>query len=188
MKTPLALSTLLAASLCCVALHAQDITIQPRPDRITTTAPVAKKSPMNSASLATPAGYARVVYSQPMLRGREMFGDQVPFGKVWRLGANETTEIFLTRDLEIGGRRLPAGAYGVFAIPEADRWTLIFNRDLGQWGAYNYDPAGDVLRVEAPVSRADESFEAFTVYFEEGALNMAWGTTRVALPIAFAGG
>ncbi len=168
-----------------LAVHAQDIVIQPRPDRITTTAPVAKKSPMNSASLATPKGYARIVYSQPMLRGREMFGDQVPFGKVWRLGANETTELFLTAEAQMGGKTLPAGAYSVFAIPEADKWTLIFNRDLGQWGAYNYDAGKDVLRVDVPVSRGEETFEAFTAYFDEGTLNLAWGTTRVVVPVVF---
>ena len=172
-----------------VSLQAQtDIVIQPRADRITTAAPVAKKSPMNSASISTPDGYARIVYSQPMLRGRAMLGDQVPFGKVWRLGANEATELFTTADISMGDQTLPAGAYSVFAIPEADKWTLIFSKQLGQWGAYNYDEGMDALRVEVPTTQTDNAYEAFTTFFEDGKLIMAWGTTRVEAPIAFAKG
>ena len=182
MKTLLLLVGLSVASFG-ESLLAQETVIQPRPDRLTTTAPVAKKSPMNSASMATPEGYMRIVYSQPMLRGREMFGEQVPYGKVWRLGANETTELFLTADARVAGKTLPAGAYSVFAIPTADSWTLIFNRDLGQWGAYNYEEGRDVLRVEVPVERSEDNYEAFTIYFDEEALHMVWGTTHVKVPV-----
>ena len=177
--------------LCCLltgfgeSLLAQDAVILPRPDRITTAAPVAKKSPMNSASMLTEDGYIRIVYSQPMLRGRQMLGDQVPFGKIWRLGANEATELFTTADLQFGENVLPAGAYSVFAIPAEDNWTLIFNRGLGQWGAYNYEEDQDALRVMVPVTKSDNSYEAFTAFFQGNALNLAWGTTLVAVPVSF---
>ncbi len=184
MKT-LLLSAGLAVASFGVSLHAQDVKTQPRADKITSTAPVAKKSPMNSASMSTPDGYARVVYSQPMLRGRDMLGDQNAFGKVWRFGANEATELFLTADAMIGGKMLPAGAYSVFAIPNEKSWTLIFNSDLGEWGAYNYAEDKDVLRVDAPTKPGEESFEAFTIWFDAGNMNMAWGKTHVMVPIAF---
>ncbi len=177
------------ATCFCVSAYAQEATpdtlLQPRPDRITASEPAAKKSPMNSTSLRTPAGYARLVYSQPMLRGRKMLGDQNPFGTIWRLGANEATEIFTTADMTIGEETLPAGAYAVFAIPTEESWTLVFSSDLGQWGAYNYDEALDVLRVEAPVTEGDESYEAMTAYFEPDALNFAWGKARVTVPVGF---
>jgi len=140
---------------------------------------------MNSASMRTDDGYARIVYSQPMLRGRAMLGDQVAYGKVWRLGANEATEIFTTADMTIGGETLPAGAYSVFAMPEADAWTLIFSSDLGQWGAYNYDEGMDVLHVKVPTMKNDNAYEAFTTFFEDGKLIMAWGETRVEAPVSF---
>ena len=188
----IAAATRLLSVACLLAgfggsLLAQDAEILPRADRITTAAPVPKKSPMASASIRTDGGYARVVYSQPMLRGREMIGRQVGYGKVWRAGANEATEIFTTADLLVGDKVLPAGAYSVFVVPEPEAWTLIFNRDLGQWGAYGYDDARDALRVEAPAQRADDAFEAFTIFFDRGDLNLAWGTTRVSVPVRFVG-
>jgi hypothetical protein len=182
-------SFLLGTMFCFgVSLMAQDaqtsIETLPRADRITTTEPVAKKSPMNSASIRSEAGYARIVYSQPMLRGRQMLGDQVPYGKVWRAGANEATELFTTARLELKdeAQSLAPGAYSLFIIPQADRWTIIFNKDLGQWGAYNYDESHDVLRVDVPVQSTKEAYEAFTTFFEGEKLVMAWGETRVELP------
>lgn len=170
---------------------AQGVAIQPRASKVTTTAPVAKKSPMNSTSLRTEDGYARIVYSQPMLRGRKMLGDQLAYGKMWRFGANEATEIFLTEELEINGTELPAGAYAIFAIPAKDTWTLVFNSGLGEWGAYNYDESDDVARVELPVTQGTESYEAFTIFFEEmpdakeDKLVMAWGTNRAEAMVEF---
>jgi len=163
-----------------------DAETQPRADRITTTEPVPKKSPMNSASIRTKDGYVRVVYSQPMLRGRQMLGDQVSYGKVWRAGANEATELFTTKALRFEGEVLAPGAYSVFVIPEADKWTVVFNKDLGQWGAYSYDKSQDALRVDVPVKKNRDAYEAYTMFFEKGNLVMTWGTTRVELPIAFA--
>ena len=170
------------------SLLAQDVVTLPRPDRITTAAPVAKKSPMNSCSMLTPDGYIRIVYSQPMLRGRTMLGDQVPYGKVWRVGANEATEIFTTAEMKVGDKTLQPGAYALFAIPEADSWTLIFSSDLGQWGAYNYKEESDVLRVSVPVVKSDNPYEAFTMFFEESNMVMAWGTSVVKVPVSFVAG
>lgn len=174
-----------------VSLLAQDSMLEvetlPRADRITTTEPVPKKSPMNSASMHKGDGYVRVVYSQPMLRGRAMLGDQVAYGKVWRAGANEATEIFTTQALDLGnGKLLSPGAYSLFVIPQEGNWTVVFNEDLGQWGAYSYDEAQDALRVDVPVKKNRDAYEAYTMFFEKGNLVMAWGTTRVELPMTFA--
>ena len=192
--------TLATAALCALGVataHAQrNVATQPRADRISTSEPVAKKSPMNSASLRTDDGYARIVYSQPMLRGRTMLGEEVAFGELWRLGANEATEIFLTEQLEIGPEdaELDAGAYSVFAIPGEQAWTLVFSSQLGEWGAYGYDESKDVLRVEVPVTAGDQSYEAFTIFFEpapegeadaDDKLVMAWGPYRAEAEVEF---
>ena len=158
----------------------------PRADRITTTSPVERKSPMNSASMRQGSNYARVVYSQPVKRGRQLFGELVPFDKVWRLGANEATELFTNVDLKVGDQTLPAGLYSVYAIPTEGSWTIIINEALGEWGAYQYDEELDVLRLEVPTTTLDEPFEALTMYFDGGELVMAWGDTSVRLPTSFA--
>ena len=192
------LTTAAVCALAASGVQAQrTVATQPQADRISTSAPVAKKSPMNSASLRTDDGYARIIYSQPMLRGRKMLGEELAFGELWRLGANEATEIFLTEQMEIGpdDAELDAGAYSVFAIPGEEAWTLVFNSKLGEWGAYGYDESLDVLRVEVPVTVGDESYEAFTIFFEPAAedagddaddmLVMAWGPYRAAAEVAF---
>ena len=180
----------LAIGLLCFALQftlAQEVVVRPNSKRLSNGEVQAKKSPMSSSFMKKGDAYARVVYNQPHLRGRTMLGDKEPYGKVWRLGANESTELFITADLEVGGKTLAKGAYSVFAIPEADKWTLIFNSDLGQWGSYSYDAAKDVLRVEIATQKAPKAFEAFTIWFSDdgSALNMAWGETHVSAPIAF---
>ncbi|NET31652.1 MAG: DUF2911 domain-containing protein [Cyanothece sp. SIO1E1] len=166
---------------------AQDVVVRPNSKRLSNGEVQARKSPMSSSFMKKGDAYARVVYNQPHLRGRTMLGDKEPYGKVWRLGANEATELFITADLEVGGKTLEKGAYAVFAIPEADKWTLIFNSGLGQWGGYGYDAANDVLRVEVATQKAPKAFEAFTIWFSDdgSAINMAWGETHVSAPIAF---
>ncbi len=130
--------------------------------------------------------YIKVVYSRPHKRGREIFGSELaPYGKVWRLGANEATEITTTENIKIAGKTLKAGTYSMFAIPEKDEWTVIFNSVLGQWGAYDYDASQDVLRLEVPVRKAETTYEPFTIMFnEEGTeLTMVWDQTKVVLPV-----
>ncbi|MEM9672668.1 MAG: DUF2911 domain-containing protein [Cyclobacteriaceae bacterium] len=130
----------------------------------------------------------KVIYSRPQLKGREMFGEKVPYGKVWRTGANEATEIKVYQDITIGEKTLPAGQYAVFTIPNEDEWTVIFNSALDYWGAYSYDESQDVLRATASVSSLDEPAEAFTIQFDEAGggnvvMRMAWDRTVAELPI-----
>ena len=161
------------------------VVVTPKSDRISGKALEPRPSPMAVATLKDGDTYVKVVYNQPHLKGRKMIGDQEPYGKVWRLGANEATEITLTEGITVGGKELAAGTYSMFAIPNEDQWTIIFNSGLGQWGAYSYDESLDVLRVDVPVKEADKTYEAFTIWFSEdgSAMNMAWGETLVAVPI-----
>ena len=170
-RTVFALALLVATA---TFIYAQEA-VEPRP------------SPMAVALAKQGDTYVKIVYSQPHKRGREIFGSElVPYGKVWRLGANEATEITLTEGIEVGGKQLEAGTYSMYAIPQKDKWTIIFSSMLGEWGAYNYDESKDVLRVEAPVEVSETSYEPFTVKFnEEGdQLTMVWDKTKVVVPVS----
>ena len=135
--------------------------------------------------------YVKVTYSSPRVQDpktgqkRVIFGKLVPHGEVWRLGANAATELTTTGDLELAGKRLPAGTYSLFAIPQADKWTLIVNKDLGQWGVYKYNKDSDVLRVDVPAKKSADTYEAFTIAFDDKgtALNFSWENTQVSVPV-----
>ncbi|MEP0262956.1 DUF2911 domain-containing protein [Dokdonia sp.] len=127
----------------------------------------------------------KVVYSRPQKKGRELFGKLVPYGKVWRTGADEATEIKLTKDYKFGGKTVKAGTYSLFTIPGEKEWTIILNSDLDDWGAYAYKEANDVARITVPVASGKE-VESFSIAFkgvDAGYhLVMGWGTTRVEVP------
>lgn len=131
----------------------------------------------------------RVMYSRPQKKGREIFGGLEPYGKVWRAGANENTEIRFYADAQIGDTRVPAGTYSLFVIPEESQWTLILNKDLDAWGAYSYQEAADVLRHTVAVERAPREIEEFSIQFEqtpEGAsMIIGWDRTIARFLIVF---
>ena len=134
--------------------------------------------------------YVKLTYSQPHKRGRDIFGGLVPYGHVWRTGANEATEITLTGDVLISDDTLKAGTYSVFTIPQKEKWTIIINEELGQWGSYNYNQDADVMRFDVPVERVPNVvWEPFTMAFEqkneEADLMMMWDQTKVSIPIKF---
>jgi len=129
-------------------------------------------------------------YSSPAARGRVIFGGVVPLGQVWRAGANAATKIVFSKDVQIGGKTVAAGAYALFAIPAKDRWTFIVNKDAGQFGAFQYRQAEDVVRVEvkpeAAPFRERMSF-IFSETTDEGTrLDLEWERTRASLPIRVA--
>ena len=132
---------------------------------------------------------ARVLYSRPQKNGRSVFGDLIEYGKVWRLGANECTEIELYKDAKIDNTRLKKGRYSMYAIPYQDKWTLIFNRETDIWGAFQYDDKKDVLRTELKLEKQQDAIEAFTLLFDKtdsGAnMIMAWDNVKATLPITF---
>lgn len=130
---------------------------------------------------------ARVLYSRPQKQGRKIFGELVEYGKVWRLGANEATEIELYKDVKIGGKKVPKGRYTLYAIVYESTWTMILNKDTDTWGAFKYDSKKDVLRTDVPVQKTDEAAESMSMWFDKTSsgisLTVAWEQTKVSLPI-----
>jgi hypothetical protein len=136
-----------------------------------------------------------VFYNRPFKKDREIFGALVPYGKVWRTGANEATTFETNKDLKIEGSILKAGTYTLWTIPRADRWTIIFNKEHEnrQWGINskgeaNRNPELDALQVDVAPVQQDQVFEQFTISFEKSGedieMVLAWDKTLVALPIS----
>jgi hypothetical protein len=150
-----------------------------------------RPSPLAIAACNYKDSYLKIVYNQPHKRGREVFGKLVPFGQVWRLGANEATEMTISREVFIDSHLLPAGTYSVFAIPEKDKWTIIFNSDLGQWGSYNYNQAKDVLRIEraTQILPGELVYEPFTITIDQknnkADIVLTWDKTTVSFGVDF---
>ena len=134
---------------------------------------------------ATP--HARVIYSRPQKNGRTIFGDVVKYNELWRLGANECTEIEFYKEVTIGKAKLPKGKYALFCIPQAGQWTIIFNKGVDAWGAFSYDKKKDVLRTSIKVANAEAVVEFFTMVFDNsGNLVILWDNQKALLPIKYA--
>src|SRR5579859_5580567 len=144
-----------------------------------------RPSPLAMATAHYKNAYLKITYGQPQKLGREIFGKLVPFDQVWGTGANEATEITVTGDFLANGNALKAGTYSLFTIPGKEKWTIIFNRDLGLWGAYNYNQKMDVLRFDAPVKSVPEDavYEPFTIRVDQktdtAELSLLWDKTQV---------
>jgi Protein of unknown function (DUF2911) len=138
---------------------------------------------------ATEPLVARVVYSRPQKNGRTIFGDLLEYGQVWRLGANEATEIEFFMPVKLGGTKIKKGRYTLYCIPNADKWTIIVNRETDTWGSFKYDETKDIVRVDVPVQKQTEVLESFVMVFEKAyngaTLNIGWDNIRVSLPIQF---
>lgn len=147
-------------------------------------------SPLAVVSTRYKNTYMKITYSQPHKKGREIFGGLVPFGEVWRTGANEATEITITKDIFLNGVLLKAGTYSIFSIPDKIKWTIVINNELGLWGSYNYNEKLDVMRFDVPVQNLDEVYEPFTIRIDQdndkAELSMMWDRTKVSIPIRFA--
>lgn len=129
---------------------------------------------------------ARVLYSRPQAREREVFGKLVPYGEVWRTGANEATEITLYQDMSVQGTRIKKGTYTLFTIPKENEWIIILNNTTNIWGAYDYHVEQDVARITVPVKRSKTRIEALSMNFqpiENGALlQIGWDDRYVEVP------
>ena len=132
---------------------------------------------------------ARVIYSRPQKNGRTIFGDLIAYGQVWRLGANEATEIEFFTPVRIGTVKVKKGRYSLYCIPNKDKWTLIVNKETDTWGSFKYDETKDIVRIDAPVLKQTDSLEFFAAAFEKsptGAnLVIGWDDTVVNFPIYF---
>ncbi len=128
----------------------------------------------------------KVVYGRPQLKGRVVGIDLAPYGDVWRTGANEATEIKFFQDVALGDTQIAAGTYSLFTIPGKTEWTIIISKDTDVWGAYSYNEANDVARLNVPAGKGDESLESFSITFsntDTGAnLIMGWDKARVEVP------
>ncbi len=136
--------------------------------------------------------HVRIEYGRPETRGRTVFGEMVPFDRLWRLGSDEATRLTTDADLALGSLALPAGSYALFAVPHARTWTLVVNRVADQWGAWNRNPAQDLGRVELGVEALEAPVEALTFALEPtgertAALSIAWERARVTVPLSVVG-
>jgi hypothetical protein len=159
------------------------------PDAEAQSLPEPRQSPVGVSRVMVGDAYFKVVYGRPHVRDRQVFGSLVPFGEVWRTGANEATEITVTEDIQFGDKPLSAGTYSLFTIPERNEWTVIINRQLGQWGSYAYSESHDVMRLRVPTRQTPQPVEIFTISFErleDDRANMIieWERTRLEIPLS----
>ena len=120
-------------------------------------------------------------YSQPSVRGRKVMGDLVPYGKVWRTGANATTSIEFSADVVIGGKKVSKGKYGLYTIPGESEWTLIVNKAI-KWGSDDYKESDDLARAKAKSSKT-EFVETFTISIEKDQIILRWENTQVGFTV-----
>jgi hypothetical protein len=171
MRKPIALSALLL--LIATAAFAQG----------------AKPSPPASATCDLGGGKTiKTDYSSPRMKGRKIYGGLVPYGEVWRTGANEATTFVNSADVTVGGTAVPAGSYTIFTLPTADSWKLIINKKTGEWGIpYKYE-SDELGRIDMKVSKLPSPVENFTIsYAKTGGgcqLRLDWETTRASVDIS----
>lgn len=128
---------------------------------------------------------ARIIYSRPQKKGRDLFGQEVKYNEVWRFGANEATEIELFKNASIGGKKVPKGRYTLYCIPTETKWTLIVSKDNYSWGSFSYKSDKDVARIDVPVQKNNDITEALTMYFENNNLMILWDYIKAAVPVSF---
>jgi hypothetical protein len=145
-------------------------------------------SPSASASCDLGADKTiRTVYSSPRMNGRKIYGSLVPFGQVWRTGANEATTFVTAGPLVVGGKLVPAGSYTIFTIPTAGKWTLIVNKKTGEWGIpYKYE-SDELARIDMSTTKLSSPAENFVISYEKAEtgckMNIDWETTRASVDI-----
>jgi hypothetical protein len=129
-----------------------------------------------------------VDYSRPSVKGRQIFGGLVPYGQVWRTGANQATKVIFSTPVKLNGTEIPAGTYALMTIPGKDEWTIIINKGSEQWGAYKYDEKADVARIKATPITADKSIESLVIEFnkiqdDSSEMHIAWDKTVVPVKV-----
>jgi hypothetical protein len=147
-------------------------------------------SPSPTATLKQRVGLTDIelIYSRPGVKGRQIFGGLVPYGEVWRTGANQATKIIFSTDVKLNGSDVPAGTYGLFTIPGEKEWTVAISKGSAQWGSYRYDEKDDVVRFKVTPVKLADSLETFTIDFNDirddsATLNVSWDKTRVPIKL-----
>ncbi len=145
-----------------------------------------RPSPPAQATATVDGTTVTIEYSQPSVKGREIFGGLEPYGKVWRTGANEATTFEVSSDVTIEGQTLPKGKYALFTIPQEDEdWTVIFNKTAEQWGAFKYDESEDALRVQVSSEESSSMTEKLTFdVAQSGEVSLMWADTKLSFDVA----
>jgi len=169
-------SALSLISVCALVVAAQqDKAKRPSP-------PVQAKWDLGGGKTVT------IDYSSPRAKGRKIYGELVPFGQVWRTGANEATTLVTPVDLTIGSTTVPAGSYTIFTVPNKDKWSLVISKKTGEWGTDYPGQANDLARVDMKVSTLPSPVENFTISFEKAGnganLNIDWESTRASAMVS----
>ena len=139
-------------------------------------------SPPAKAEATLAGKKVRIDYSAPSARGRKIYGALVPYGKVWRTGANSATTLTTETDLLIGGTKVPAGTYTLYTVPSEQGWKLIVNKQTGQWGT-EYSQDQDLARIDMTTSKLSAPAETFTISLNNGKLTMDWENTRAEVEV-----
>jgi hypothetical protein len=164
------------APLACITMNTEKLPLATR------------KSPLDSLSFNVGSSDVKVCYGRPSLRGRHMLGgSDVPYGKLWRTGANEPTMIHTSGPLVVAGIKVPAGSYSLYTVPNASEWEVIVNKSITQWGEeHNYTDAvkaQELGRGKVKPEALKNPVEVFTITSEPGFLVLEWETTRVKIPV-----
>ena len=170
-------------AVACVALGLMAVLGSAQTDKASRPSPAAK------ASCALADGKSITVdYSSPRAKGRKIYGGLVPYGEVWRAGANEATTFVTTADVMVGGTHVPSGGYTIFAIPNKDKWTLVISKKTGEWGTAYPGASEDLARIDMKASALPSPVENFTIAFDKTGsgctMRMDWETTRASVDIS----
>ncbi|MFZ9262163.1 MAG: DUF2911 domain-containing protein [Chitinophagaceae bacterium] len=143
----------------------------------------AAQSPASTATGKIGNANITINYGSPSVKGRAIWGELVPYGKVWRTGANKATTFETDADITVEGQPLKKGKYALFTLPEKNEWTIIFNKTTDQWGAFNYKQDDDVLRVKVKPSAVNELTEALKFEVTKGGVTMKWEKLAVSFGV-----
>lgn len=141
------------------------------------------QSPRDSASGKIGKATITINYGSPSVKDRKIWGDLVPYGKVWRTGANEATTFKTDQDIMVEGKKLPAGKYGFFAIPGEKTWIIIFNKTSSQWGSFSYKESDDALRIEVTPSKSVSMNERLVYNVRNVGISLIWENLEVPVSI-----
>ena len=147
-------------------------------------------SPLQTIKQDVGLGNIEIIYSRPGAKGRQVFGDLVPYGQLWRTGANEATRITFSEPAEIGGKKIDSGSYVLYSIPNVDVWEIIFNKGLQNWGTEGYSENKDVVRLKIIPLKNKTSIETFTIQLDEikpesCTIELLWEKKIIRIPVNF---